>query len=67
MLNKKRIGKKLIKLRGNKKLSETAKDIGVTVSALRNYEGGLRIPRDEIKIRIAHYYDSSVENIFYLP
>ena len=30
------------------------------------YENGSRIPRDEIKIRIANYYKLSVQCIFFM-
>ena len=59
------ISKKLIKLRGNRKQKDVAKRLGITTSALSNYENGLRIPRDEIKIKIAKFYKKSVEEIFF--
>nr|DAQ12847.1 MAG TPA: Helix-turn-helix XRE-family like protein [Caudoviricetes sp.] len=59
------IGEKLKKLRGKKKTKDVAKDIGVTISALSNYENDYRIPRDETKRKIAKYYKKSVEEIFF--
>lgn len=38
--------------------------IGISVSALTMYETGNRIPRDEIKVKLAHYYSTSVERLF---
>lgn len=54
----------LIELRGDKTLKEVADSLGVTVAALSNYEQGIRTPRDEIKIRIAKYYEKTVEQLF---
>ncbi|WP_338950874.1 helix-turn-helix domain-containing protein [Fusobacterium nucleatum] len=59
------IGEKLKKLRGEKKTKDVAKDIGITISALSNYENDYRIPRDETKRKIAKYYKKSVEEIFF--
>ncbi|WP_101772368.1 helix-turn-helix transcriptional regulator [Peptostreptococcus faecalis] len=59
------IGYKLIKLRGDKTQAEVADDIGVTKSALSMYERDERVPRDEIKIRLAKYYGVGVEELFF--
>lgn len=64
-MNKDKIAERLRKLRGEKSLSEVAMDIGITPAALSNYEQGIRIPRDEIKLKIAKYYKKSVEYIFF--
>ena len=62
-----RIGKKIKQLRKQKGLTteELAKEIGTSPSAVCMYENGQRIPRDEIKIRIATFFSSPVEFIFY--
>jgi len=61
------IGKKLRSLREEKK--ETAEQlsdaISVSESAVFMYEAGKRIPRDEVKIRIAEHFAVSVESIFF--
>ena len=59
------IEEKLKKLRGGKKSKDVAKAIGITISALSNYENDYRIPRDETKRKIAKYYKKSVEEIFF--
>lgn len=59
------IGEKLANLRGKKTLKEVAEALGVTPSALGNYEAGIRVPRDEIKKKIASYYNVSVASIFF--
>lgn len=64
-MNKNLIAKNLIKLRGKRTQCEVAASLGISVSALSMYENGERIPRDEIKVRIANYYDSSIESIFF--
>lgn len=42
-----------------------AKGIGTSTSAITMYETGQRIPRDEIKIKLAEYYGMPVEQIFF--
>lgn len=59
------IAEKLIKLRGNRSREEVAKAVQISTSALSMYENGSRIPRDEIKIRLAKYYGKSVQFIFF--
>lgn len=64
-MNKKLIAKKLIKLRGEKTQFEVAKDVGISLSALAMYETGNRVPRDEIKVKLAKYYGTTVESLFF--
>lgn len=59
------IGKKLINLRGEKSREEVAKAVGVSVSAIGMYENGERVPRDFIKIRLAKYFNTTVEELFF--
>lgn len=59
------IGDTLRKLRGKKRRADVAMNIGVSISALAMYERGERIPRDEIKLRIAQFYGKSVQEIFF--
>ena len=61
------IGKNLKELRQKAGLSreEVSAALGVGLSALAMYERGERIPRDEIKIRIARLYEKSVDEIFF--
>ena len=59
------IGEKLSLLRGSKSRSEVAEAIGVSVSAIAMYELCDRVPRDPIKLRIANYYKTTVEEIFF--
>ncbi|EMI10402.1 MAG: helix-turn-helix transcriptional regulator [Anoxybacillus ayderensis] len=64
-MNKEKIAETLVNLRGNRSREEVAKSLGISVSALQMYENGQRIPKDEIKLKIARYYGVSVESIFF--
>lgn len=66
-MDSKKIGEILKELRQNKgkTLEEASAELDITPSALSNYENGIRIPRDSIKIRIAAYYNKSVSAIFF--
>ena len=61
------IGNKLKELRENRNetLDVVADKLNISTSAIAMYESGQRIPRDEIKIRIAEYYETPVESIFF--
>ncbi len=52
-------------LRGQKSQSDIATAIGITKSSWAMYECGERVPRDEVKIKIANYFGRSVQDIFY--
>ena len=58
-------GAKLKELRGDKTQQEVANDIGITKSALAMYERDERVPRDEVKVRIANYYGVSLMFLFF--
>ena len=58
-------GNKLRELRGSKSMADVANALGITPSAVGNYEQGIRIPRDEIKKKIAEYFGKSVGEIFF--
>lgn len=66
-LNAVAIGKRLAKLRRGRKVEKISNDLGISMSALRMYESGHRIPCDENKIRLAEYYKTSVQKIFFSP
>lgn len=63
----KAISNRLVELRGDKTQEEVAKACGISTSALSMYENGSRMPRDEIKIRLARYYKKTVQFIFFNP
>lgn len=64
-MDKKVIGERLRKLRGNRTLESVAKDIGISTSALGMYENGQRVPQDHIKVKLAKHYNVSIESIFF--
>ena len=64
-MNREAVAKTLVELRGKEKREVVATACGISVSALAMYEQGERIPRDYIKIRIAKYYNRTVESIFF--
>lgn len=64
---KETIARRLIELRGEASREETAQAIGISVSALQMYENAQRVPRDEIKMKIAKHFNRSVQSIFFDP
>lgn len=65
-MNSKAIGKRLAALRGNKSQETIARDNGISTSAYIKYERGERIPRDELKIKLAQYHGVSVQDLFFV-
>lgn len=64
-MNAKTIGARLRVLRGDKTIREAARECGISYSALSMYEIGKRTPKDEVKIKLANYYGTSVEALFF--
>lgn len=60
-----KIAKTLRHLRGDLPLRSVADSVGVSVSALSMYENGERVPRDEIKVKLARFYGKTIEEIFF--
>lgn len=58
-------GEKLKALRGEKSADEVARAIGISRSAVGMYETEERIPRDDIKIKLAEYFGTTVQAIFF--
>lgn len=65
MINAKEIGARLLALRGDITREFLAKEIGISVSAITMYENGERIPRDDIKVKLANFYGRTVQEIFF--
>ena len=59
------VGQRLRALRGNLSRRKVAELCGISVSALAMYESGERMPRDEIKVKLAELYGKSVGAIFF--
>lgn len=57
------IGKRIKSLRENANLTqvELAKTLKINNSTLSQYESGVRVPSDDIKITIANYFDVSLD------
>lgn len=64
-MDKKAIAEKLKKLRGDRSREEVAKALGISVSAISMYENADRVPRDDVKIRIANYFNTPINEIFF--
>jgi len=60
-------GEKLRELRGDKSQEVMAQEVGVTKSAWAMYERNERVPRDEVKVRIANHFHRTVQEIFFEP
>ena len=64
-MNRQEIAKKLKVRRGNRTIAEVSEACNISNSALAMYEAGKRIPRDEIKVKLARYYKTTVEKLFF--
>lgn len=66
-MDTKAIGRKLEVLRKAKGVTqaEVAEAIGVSAMAVSLYEKGERIPRDEVKIKLADFFSTPVSSIFF--
>lgn len=65
-MDREKIAKRLVKLRGNRTQAEIANRIEVGQSTYAMYETGKRVPSDEVKIKIAECFGKSVQEIFYM-
>ena len=59
------VAKKLVHLRGDRSQQEVAEAVGITQAALSMYEQGERVPRDDVKIKLASYYGTDVGALFF--
>ena len=59
------VGDKLKELRGEKSRDSVAAAIGISSSALGMYENNMRMPRDDIKVKLADYYGVTVQHLFF--
>lgn len=58
-------GLKLRKLRGDRSAKEVSDAVGISESALLMYERGERNPRDDVKVKLAEYYNVGIGELFY--
>lgn len=59
------VAEKLVKARGVEPRQAVADAVGISVSALGMYEQGRRVPRDDIKRKLAKYYRTTVQALFF--
>lgn len=64
-MKRKTIGEKLVELRGERTQSDVAKACNISAAAVGMYERNERVPRDEIKIALARFFNVTVESLFY--
>lgn len=64
-MNRKKIGERLVELRGSRTQAAMAEIIGVSQSTYAMWETGQRIPSDEKKQKIAEVYEISVQALFF--
>lgn len=65
MIQKETTGMILRKLRGDRTQEEIAAILGITKSSWAMYERDERVPRDEVKIRIANFFGKTVQELFF--
>ncbi len=56
---------KKLRIERGETMAEVCRHLNISQSALGMYETGRRMPRDEIKLRLSHYYGRPVEDIFF--
>lgn len=59
------VAERLVLARGDKRREDVASAVGVSLSAIAMYENGNRIPRDETKVKLADYYGTTVQALFF--
>lgn len=59
------VGERLKTLRGSRTQAEVAKALEVTPMAVSQWENGIRMPNDDMKVKIADYYKKTVMAIFF--
>ena len=64
-MNRSKISENLVNLRGKRTQAEVAEALGISQSTYAMYETGKRVPRDEVKIKIAGLYKKSIQSIFF--
>lgn len=62
-----KIGKRLRERRGSRRQSTVCKATGIKPATYSMYETGKRIPGDEAKLKLAEYFRTSVQKLFYTP
>lgn len=58
-------GERMKKLRGTRTQEEVARALGISFSSYSKYERNARVPRDNVKKKIAAYFKTTVAKIFF--
>ena len=56
---------RLAEARGEKPCTVVARELGIPYSTMRAYEKGRRRPPDRVKVRLAEFYHTTVQELFY--
>lgn len=64
-MDRKAIGERLRALRGDRTLRQVASDVGISLAAICMYEAGERLPRPGVMVKLANYYNTTVEALFF--
>ena len=59
------VAERLREARGETPRNVVAEEVGITVSAISMYENGDRVPRDEVKVKLARLYGRTVQELFF--
>ena len=54
-----------LRIKSKKSRLEVANAVGVSVSSIAMYEQGERVPRDDTKVKLAKYFNTTVSAIFF--
>lgn len=65
MVDVEAMAKRLVEERGSRTQKFVAKELGISQGALAMYESGDRVPRDEVKEKIAAFYQKTVGGLFF--
>lgn len=64
-MDARQIGMRLRDLRGDMTQEEAAFRLEISLFALKQYEEGVRVPRDEVKLRMCALYETTLEGLFF--
>ena len=64
-MDKSAIGQRLRELRGDRTQEAVATAVEVSPMAISKYETGQMIPADDVKIKLAAYFNTTVDAIFF--
>ena len=65
MVSPKIVGERLRELRGDYPLEYVGWKVGCTRQAICAYEKGIRMPKDETKVKLADLFGKTVQELFF--